>query len=251
MTASSNDTTTFSKGIWKSVYVVGIRAASAAIEYVAPRVFYLGAYPTAPLSDESHGDFTVDVTVHLFAPAATSGTLTVTGAWGASADLPLELPAGPSNATVTLPAANNSVRLWWPAQTPGAQTRYAVNVSFAPSGSAAPPVSDSRLVGFRHFALVTANDSNPAAIAGVDGSGGFTMRFRVNGASIWSRGANMVPMEELEGRVTDAAHRRLVQSAVDGGFNTLRLWGGGVFQYDAWYDACDELGVLVYHDMSE
>ena len=54
-----------------------------------------------------------------------------------------------------------------------------------------------------------------------------------------------------EGRVSDAAHRRLVQSAVEGGFNTLRLWGGGIFQYDAWYDACDELGVLVYHDMSE
>ena len=51
--------------------------------------------------------------------------------------------------------------------------------------------------------------------------------------------------------MSDAAHRRLVQSAVEGGFNTLRLWGGGIFQYDAWYDACDELGVLVYHDMSE
>jgi hypothetical protein len=89
----------------------------------------------------------------------------------------------------------------------------------------------------------------------------------------------MIPMEEMEGRSSDAAHRRLVQaraggrseslrptlrclclvvhrlldlcvqSAVDGGFNTLRLWGGGIFQWDAWYDACDELGVLVYHDM--
>jgi hypothetical protein len=45
------------------------------------------------------------------------------------------------------------------------------------------------------------------------------------------------------------AHRTMVQSAVDANFNTLRVWGGGMFMPDAWYDACDELGVMVYHDM--
>ena len=45
------------------------------------------------------------------------------------------------------------------------------------------------------------------------------------------------------------AHRQLVQSAVDGGMNTLRVWGGGMFLPRAWYEACDELGILVYHDM--
>jgi beta-mannosidase len=53
------------------------------------------------------------------------------------------------------------------------------------------------------------------------------------------------PLPELEGRSSDVAHHRLVQSAVEGGFNTFRLWGGGIFQYDAWYDACDEMGVLI------
>lgn len=43
------------------------------------------------------------------------------------------------------------------------------------------------------------------------------------------------------------AHRQLVQSAADGGMNTLRVWGGGIFLPDAWYDACDELGIIVYH----
>ena len=55
-------------------------------------------------------------------------------------------------------------------------------------------------------------------------------------------------MEELEGRHSDGAHRRLVQSAAEGGFNTFLLWRGGIFQHDAWYDACDELGILIYHD---
>jgi beta-mannosidase len=56
-------------------------------------------------------------------------------------------------------------------------------------------------------------------------------------------------MEELEGRLDASAHTRMVQNAVDGGMNTLRVWGGGMFLPEAWYDACDELGVMVYHDM--
>ena len=59
----------------------------------------------------------------------------------------------------------------------------------------------------------------------------------------------MIPMEEMEGRTSAGGLRRLVQSAAEGGFNTFRLWGGGIFQFDAWYDACDEFGILIYHDM--
>jgi beta-galactosidase/beta-glucuronidase len=52
-------------------------------------------------------------------------------------------------------------------------------------------------------------------------------------------------MEELEGRMAENAHRQLVQSAVDGGMNTLRVWGGGMFLPRVWYEACDELGIMV------
>ena len=110
-------------------------------------------------------------------------------------------------------------------------------------------MQDQRLVGFRVFTLVTGNDTDPSTLAGRDGQDHFTMRFKVNGADIWSRGSNMIPVEEMEGRTTAEGLRRLVQSAVEGGFNTFRLWGGGIFQYDAWYDACDEMGMLIYHDM--
>ena len=45
------------------------------------------------------------------------------------------------------------------------------------------------------------------------------------------------------------AHRYLVQSAAHAKFNMLRVWGGGMFLPDAFYDACDEFGILIYHDM--
>ena len=56
-------------------------------------------------------------------------------------------------------------------------------------------------------------------------------------------------MELLDGRMSAAAHRRLVQSAVEAHMNTLRVWGGGIWEPDAFFDACDELGLLLYTDM--
>jgi hypothetical protein len=53
-------------------------------------------------------------------------------------------------------------------------------------------------------------------------------------------------MEEMEGRLDGSAHRQLVKSAADAGFTMLRIWGGGIFEPDAFYDACDEFGVMVY-----
>jgi beta-mannosidase len=75
------------------------------------------------------------------------------------------------------------------------------------------------------------------------------MPWKVNGAAVMSFGANQIPMEQMEGRMSEAAHRSLVRSAADANFNTLRVWGGGAFLPGAYYDACDELGLMVYHDM--
>ena len=91
--------------------------------------------------------------------------------------------------------------------------------------------SARRRVGFRHVALVTYNDTDPsqraAAALGATGSGTHGMFFRVNGVALWARGANVVPMEQLEGRLDGTAHRALVASAVAGRMNMLRVWGGG------------------------
>ena len=75
---------------------------------------------------------------------------------------------------------------------------------------------------------VTGNDTDAAWVAANkdgDGTAQLGMFWRVNGAAIFSKGANMIPMEELEGRMSDEAHRVLVQNAAEGGMNTLRVWG--------------------------
>jgi hypothetical protein len=141
----------------------------------------------------------------------------------------------------------------------GPQPLYNLTTTFTPSGvsggfgggggGGGSIVSATRAIGFRSFVLVTGDDSDPAALAGVDGSGNLTMRFRVNGANVWSRGADMVPLEAIEGRQSDVAYRAFVASVAAAHMNTLRINGIDLFFPDVFYDACDAAGILLYHDM--
>ncbi len=70
----------------------------------------------------------------------------------------------------------------------------------------------------------------------------------VNGVRIFCTGANWVPCEPFPSAETDEKLRHLVRRAADGGYNMLRVWGGGIFEHPAFYDACDEYGVLVTQD---
>jgi beta-mannosidase len=235
---------TFTKGIVRSAYVVAVGAA--AVEHLQTRVYYDGAYPTAPLTDASAGPWRVVARVHLLAPAAASGTVQVSGAWsGASASAPATLVAGNNTVELTLTVPAGAVRLWWPNEL-GEQVRYNVTATWTPA--AGPSLSTYRAIGFRSFVLVTGNDTDPSTLAGKDGSDSFTMRFKINGANIWSRGANLIPMDEMEGRLSVDAHVAMLRSAAAAHFNTLRVWGGGSYYNDVVYDTADELGLMMYHD---
>jgi len=196
---------TFTKGIWKSVSLVQVAAGSVAITDVVPQITYAGEYPVEPLADATHGGFDVRVRVHTWAAAPTSGALTVTGAWGGGTrTIPVLVAAGNASTTVRLPTASG-VKLWWPSGH-GAQPLYNLSVTFTPSrpggrgGRAATgetaaagngrragheDVTAHRRVGFRFFALVTGNDTDPAYVSaskGKDGTVSLGMLWRVNGA---------------------------------------------------------------------
>jgi beta-mannosidase len=77
---------------------------------------------------------------------------------------------------------------------------------------------------------------------------GRLFRFLLNGVPTFSRGANWVPASMLRGSVTAEQVRGLVELSAAGEMTMLRIWGGGAYEQDAFYDACDELGVLVWQD---
>ncbi len=77
---------------------------------------------------------------------------------------------------------------------------------------------------------------------------GESFYFRVNGETIFAKGANVVPPDMFMGRVDSSIYERLVAHAVNANMNMLRVWGGGVYGDDYFYDLCDRNGILVWQD---
>ena len=187
---------TFGFGIWKSAYLLPVQ--HAAITQFVPHTFYNGGHPTELLADGGHAGFRVIARVDIYSPGGGGGQLTVLGSWPGAVAVtqPVQLERGENNCTLEIPAAQTrGARLWQP-NGHGAQTRYTVTATFAPAGgAAAAAVTTSRTIGFRHVALITVNDTDAAtaaAAATADGTGQFTMFFRVNGAAVYARGGNKI-----------------------------------------------------------
>ena len=72
--------------------------------------------------------------------------------------------------------------------------------------------------------------------------------FVLNGVKIFSMGANYIPQDNLLSRINPNRTKKLIESAIDANFNTLRIWGGGYYPEDEFYHLCDEYGIMVWQD---
>jgi beta-mannosidase len=120
-------------------------------------------------------------------------------------------------------------RLWWPAGS-GEQALYALSVELASE-------TVSRQIGLRTVALVTDPDEAGSRFA-----------LKVNGREIFARGANWIPADALFSRSSPALTEDLLQSAAAANMNIIRIWGGGFYEHDWFYDICDRLGLMVWQD---
>lgn len=138
------------------------------------------------------------------------------------------IPAGQTTASARVEVSNPT--LWWPAGY-GEAHLYDLTVELL-DGEA---VLDSfvRRVGFRSVT--------------VDQTGGrFT--FVVNGKEVFVKGANWIPDDHFLTRVTRERLEHRVDQALGAHMNLLRIWGGGIYESDDFYDVCDERGVMVWQD---
>ena len=133
--------------------------------------------------------------------------------------------------------------LWWPAGQ-GDQPLYNVNVELLQGTNV---VSNwSRRIGLRTIEL----DRQPDAFEVKNSDGHLLNRFgfRVNGRLIFAKGANWIPAHSFVHDLSRKDYEPLLQSAVEAHMNLIRIWGGGIYENSCFFDLCDELGLLVWHD---
>ncbi|RIQ17874.1 glycoside hydrolase family 2 protein [Jiangella rhizosphaerae] len=146
---------------------------------------------------------------------------------GVAAELSLTRPVREARLELVVP----EVRLWQP-RGRGEQHRYPVTVRLD-GGSGAW----RRAIGFRTVEVDTTPDE-----------AGTPFVLRVNGADVYVRGANWIPADPFLPRVTRERLAASLRDAVDAGLNLIRVWGGGAYESEDFYDLCDELGLLVWQD---
>lgn len=92
-------------------------------------------------------------------------------------------------------------------------------------------------IGLRTLEMVQNNDTI-----------GISFFFKLNGKPVFMKGANYIPQDVFLPRVKDSSYRAIIRSAAEANMNMLRVWGGGIYEKDIFYDLCDEYGIIVWQD---
>jgi beta-mannosidase len=124
---------------------------------------------------------------------------------------------------------------WWPVGH-GSPRLYGVRVRLEAGGGTL--LEARRSVGFRHIRVN--QDPHP--------SGGRFFIIEVNGKAIFCKGGDFVPADAIPARLDRGRYATLVDRALEANFTMLRIWGGGLYESDDFYELCDERGILVWQE---
>lgn len=155
------------------------------------------------------------------------------------AETAVDIDEGDVDFAITLDAG--TVQRWWPIGH-GAQPRYELTVRLSDTlerGEATVLGEWHRRIGFRTVELDTTADATGAR---------FT--FVVNDRPVFARGVNWIPDDPFPSRITRARYHDRLDDAVAAGVNMVRVWGGGLYEHDDFYNRCDEMGLLVWQDFA-
>jgi len=70
----------------------------------------------------------------------------------------------------------------------------------------------------------------------------------INGVPVFAKGGNWIPADSFPSRITKEKYRQLLESVRDANMSMLRVWGGGIYERDDFYELCDEMGILVWQE---
>lgn len=192
------------------------------------RPIFLRTWDTVRLENalmlQAHHDGVVDVTIRPEIAGESAWSAEITAPDGEVLTLP-ETTATEQVITIEHP------QLWWPNGL-GKQPLYRVTVRLA--------TGDTRVwrIGLRTMTVSREKDEWGEEFCHV-----------INGMKVFAMGADYIPEDNILARVTPERTRRLLEDCKAANFNAIRVWGGGYYPDDAFYDICDELGLLVWQDL--
>lgn len=140
----------------------------------------------------------------------------------------------PGENTVSLPVMIDNPHLWMPNGW-GEPSLYKFTVSVSVDG--VEVASQERQVGLRSIRVVMEDDEH-----------GKSFYFEVNGHPMFAKGANFIPDDALLPNVTPERYKRILEDVKAANMNMLRVWGGGIYEDDKFYDEADRNGILIWQD---
>jgi len=144
----------------------------------------------------------------------------------------IELNAG--NNKINVDFVLNKPELWW---TNGLGGHYLYNFKYVVASDDGLSDSKSYKIGIRSLEVVRQKDSL-----------GICFYVKLNGIPVFMKGSNYIPQDNFQSRVTDERYEYLIKSAADAHMNILRVWGGGIYENDEFYNFCDKYGILVWQE---
>lgn len=205
-------------GIWKDIRLEGATHGHLTDVHLRQRHDAGGVIVSAAVAVEQWTEAALTARFHIIAPDGAE--------WTAEA----AVSAGRAALSLSIP----DPQLWWP-NGYGEQPLYQAVVSLRQGDTELD--YRSYQLGLRTIELRQEPDE-----------WGRSFEFAVNGVPIFAKGSNWIPADSFPTRITDEALEALILAAAETHQNMLRVWGGGFYEEERFYDLCDRYGLLVWQD---
>lgn len=206
-------------GIWRNISIIGFDEARISDIYTR----------------QKHENGKVKVTLEVNTEKWVKKTLTLVATLKAPDSKLLTAKAEVKEKLTKLEFLVENPELWWPNNL-GAQPLYEVKTSLFDGENELD--TKTHKIGLRTLTVNRDKDKF-----------GEDFAFEINGVKMFAMGADYVPEDNLLARVTKETTEKLIKSCVDANFNSIRVWGGGYYPDDSFYELCDKYGLVVWQDM--
>ena len=172
--------------------------------------------------------------VQIVANSNVSATIVVDNLTDKSIAAKRVVPLMPGSNRIALDFVVAHPALWWPNGL-GAHPLYTFKARLLINGK---PIDETTTrTGLRSLELRQQPDES-----------GKSFTFVINGVPVFAKGANWIPADSFPTRISKAKYRQLLEAVRDTNMNMVRVWGGGIYERDDFYELCDEMGILVWQD---